>query len=240
MTEADAAGGSRWRRLVLGTGVVELALLAATGMALGDIEALAMAALFAAGLALAGTYRGRRAGTVAVGLLFANAAFWMLPGAVSNALRGEATLDLLIPSALAAVSVTGLAAALASLLRLTGAAARAAIGGGLIVFTLLFGGGLFVASRVPPATTGDVAVVTEGVVFVPAELTAPAGMVRVQVSNRDLFWHTFTIDAIGLDLGVPVRGERVAQVELTSGIYDFYCRIPGHERAGMRGKLTVH
>ncbi len=239
MTEGTARAGSRWRRLLLGTGLVELALLAATGVALRDIEALAMAALFAAGLALSWTRRGRRVGAAALGLLFANTAFWMLPGAVSNALRGEAALDLLIPSALAAVSLTGLAAAFASLLRLTASATWAAAVAGLTVFALLFGGGLFVASRTPAAATGDVAVVTEGVAFLPAELTAPAGIVTLQVSNRDLFWHTFTIDAVGLDLAVPVRAERSARVELTPGTYDFYCRIPGHERAGMRGRITV-
>lgn len=240
MTQADAAAGDHWRRLLLGTGLTELALLAATGLALGDVEALAMAGFFAGGLALSWTRHGRRVGAAALALLFANAAFWMLPGAVSNALRGEAALDLLIPSALATVSLTGLAAALASLLRLTTSAASAAAVGGLILFALLFGGGLFVAARTPAAATGDVAVVTEDVAFLPAELTVPAGIVTVQVSNRDLFWHTFTIDAVGLELRVPVRGERATQVELASGTYDFYCRIPGHEAAGMRGTLTVN
>ena len=60
----------------------------------------------------------------------------------------------------------------------------------------------------------------------------------VAVRNRDLFWHTFTIDTLGVDITAPV-GVRSASFEAEPGTYEFYCRIPGHATLGMRGTLTV-
>jgi plastocyanin len=63
--------------------------------------------------------------------------------------------------------------------------------------------------------------------------------VTVAVRNRDLFWHTFTIDALGVDVAVPVGRLRSASFEARPGTYSYYCRIPGHETLGMRGTITV-
>ncbi|HEV8164573.1 MAG TPA: plastocyanin/azurin family copper-binding protein, partial [Actinomycetota bacterium] len=56
--------------------------------------------------------------------------------------------------------------------------------------------------------------------FDPTTLTAQGGKVTVAVRNRDLFWHTFTVDA-------------------KPGTYRFYCRIPAHAAVGMHGTLVV-
>ena len=71
------------------------------------------------------------------------------------------------------------------------------------------------------------------------EATASDGKVTIAVRNRDLFWHTFTVDALKLDLKVPVGRLRTATVDARPGTYRFYCRIPGHTSLGMRGTLTV-
>jgi len=74
---------------------------------------------------------------------------------------------------------------------------------------------------------------------VPETLQASSGQVTVAVRNRDLFWHTFTIDALGVDVRAPVGQLRSATFEARPGTYSFYCRIPGHATLGMRGTVTV-
>ena len=59
------------------------------------------------------------------------------------------------------------------------------------------------------------------------------------VRNRDLFWHTFTIDALGVDVTAPVGRLRSVTFEARPGTYSYYCRIPGHATLGMRGTITV-
>jgi uncharacterized cupredoxin-like copper-binding protein len=59
------------------------------------------------------------------------------------------------------------------------------------------------------------------------------------VSNSDLFWHTFTVDALGVSVQAPVGGEREITFDAAPGVYAFYCAIPGHALIGMRGTLTV-
>jgi plastocyanin len=90
--------------------------------------------------------------------------------------------------------------------------------------------------RVPE---GALEVEARNVAFVPASLTAGGGQVTVAIRNRDLFWHTLTIDALKVDLKVPVGRLRSASFEARPGTYDFYCRIPAHRTLGMRGTLTV-
>jgi plastocyanin len=63
--------------------------------------------------------------------------------------------------------------------------------------------------------------------------------VTVALRNRDLFWHTFTIDALRVDIRAPVGRLRSATFEARPGTYSYYCRIPGHSALGMRGTLTV-
>ena len=61
----------------------------------------------------------------------------------------------------------------------------------------------------------------------------------VSLANHDLFWHTFTIERLGVNLDVPVGGSRSVTFTAALGTYTFICRIPGHAAAGMRGTLTV-
>ena len=42
----------------------------------------------------------------------------------------------------------------------------------------------------------------------PAELRGQTREVTAAFTNHDLFWHTFTIDGLGVDLKVPVGGHR--------------------------------
>jgi len=75
--------------------------------------------------------------------------------------------------------------------------------------------------------------------FSATSLSASPGRVTVSLANHDLFWHTFTIERLGVNLDVPVGGSRSVTFTAAPGTYTFICRIPGHAAAGMRGTLTV-
>jgi plastocyanin len=70
-------------------------------------------------------------------------------------------------------------------------------------------------------------------------LTAPKGQVTVVLTNHDLFWHTFTIDELDVDLEAPLGGTREVTFTAAAGSYRFYCRVPAHAAAGMRGTLPI-
>jgi uncharacterized cupredoxin-like copper-binding protein len=46
------------------------------------------------------------------------------------------------------------------------------------------------------------------------------------------------VDELGVNLWVPVRGERRTAFTAPAGTYEFYCAVPGHE-GFMRGSLVV-
>ena len=72
-------------------------------------------------------------------------------------------------------------------------------------------------------------------------LTAAAdGTTKLVFKNDDPIIHTFTIDALGVDLKVGPRSEELLTLKsLKPGTYEFYCRITAH-REPMHGTLTVH
>lgn len=84
--------------------------------------------------------------------------------------------------------------------------------------------------------------------FSPNMLSAPAGgATAFNVVNQGQIGHNFSIDAHGnsglKNLGVSVNldpdGKQTVSVDAPAGDYYFYCDIPGHEAAGMRGYLNV-
>ncbi len=70
-------------------------------------------------------------------------------------------------------------------------------------------------------------------------VTATSHHVTLYVTNDDLFWHTVTIDQLGVEVALPVGSHRRITFTAPSGTYTFYCRIPGHRQAGMQGTITV-
>jgi uncharacterized cupredoxin-like copper-binding protein len=75
--------------------------------------------------------------------------------------------------------------------------------------------------------------------YAPSRLVAAAGPVGFAVTNGDLFWHTFTIDELNVNLRAPTGAGRRAVVDARPGTYEFYCAVPGHRTAGMKGTLVV-
>jgi hypothetical protein len=122
---ADASGGAlagaapsarawlSWRGLARLGALGDLLVLAVVGIGRGDMEAVAIAVLLLVAAALAGWRRGL-VGLVALSLLFIDVTAFMLPAAVSNAGAGETLGGVALPASLAAMSLTGLIAAVAA------------------------------------------------------------------------------------------------------------------------------
>jgi plastocyanin len=69
--------------------------------------------------------------------------------------------------------------------------------------------------------------------------TAKAGKVTVESKNDSSVPHDIAIK--GGPTGSVVQGGGVSKItaSLKPGSYTFYCTVPGHEQAGMKGTLTI-
>jgi uncharacterized cupredoxin-like copper-binding protein len=78
--------------------------------------------------------------------------------------------------------------------------------------------------------------------FAKPTLEAPAGKVTLVMENPSAIEHDISIKGNGIDRQGKVVGKgetSTVTAELTPGEYEFYCSVPGHEAAGMKGTLTV-
>jgi plastocyanin len=77
--------------------------------------------------------------------------------------------------------------------------------------------------------------------FKPTELETPPGIVRIDLHNEESGVHDLVINGIpGFQLEVSGEGSDASgKVDLTKKEYEFYCTIPGHKEAGMKGTITV-
>ncbi|MGB2940653.1 MAG: cupredoxin domain-containing protein [Candidatus Dormiibacterota bacterium] len=202
---------------------------------------------FSAVVLVAGAWVTIRPGRVAVvilGLVFANVLYWMVPGMASNLANHASLTSVLAPMALAAASALGLVASLVWLTRSNRrrAPSRAATVITVAALVVLLSGTAFAAangSTATPRGSGDLAISAKNAKFSTSTLSAPAGTVTVDFTNEDLFWHTVTIDQLGVDIRVPVKSQRAATFNAPAGTYSYRCAIPGHESIGMKGTLTV-
>jgi plastocyanin len=74
-------------------------------------------------------------------------------------------------------------------------------------------------------------------------LTAKSGKVAITFTNAASLGHNLTVASpSGAQLGATETfngGSRTLSLNLTPGVYKFYCTVPGHRAAGMEGTLTV-
>ncbi len=73
-------------------------------------------------------------------------------------------------------------------------------------------------------------------------LRAAPGMVTISMKNPSFLPHNVAVRGNGVKkLGKVVLkgGTSTVSVRLKAGRYVFYCSVAGHERAGMKGVLTV-
>lgn len=233
-----------WHGLLVRAAVAQTLLLAVAAAVLRDVEALAigMGTVLALGLL---KFREGTPGVVVIGLLSANVTGWMFLGAVSNLRHGESLFETLLPSGLTIAGLTGAAAALGVLAtrrrpalgsraRLVGIGSLGLLAAAVLAATVF---GLFTGGQRP--RSGDLILESGNVRFYPNQLEASAGEIAVFMTNQDLFWHTFTVPDLGVNLNVPVRGGRRTVFTARPGRYEFVCAIPGHTQAGMKGVLIV-
>lgn len=76
--------------------------------------------------------------------------------------------------------------------------------------------------------------------FQPPTLTAKAGTITFTFTNKGAIAHSFRIrgQSGGIETLDPGK-TATATFKLKAGTYAYYCDIPGHEDAGMKGTLTV-
>ncbi|HEX7083811.1 MAG TPA: plastocyanin/azurin family copper-binding protein [Gaiellaceae bacterium] len=73
-------------------------------------------------------------------------------------------------------------------------------------------------------------------------LRAKAGLVTISMRNTQPIPHDVAIKGHGVHAKgklVTRGGVSVVTARLRPGRYEFYCTVPGHEQAGMKGTLIV-
>jgi plastocyanin len=106
-------------------------------------------------------------------------------------------------------------------------------------------GGSSSGSSSPPAGSGQVVnipIASSGFAFTKTTATANAGTVTLRAVNPQSTPHDISIKGNGVDAkGSQVSNGGVSEVtvNLQPGTYEYYCSVPGHEQAGMKGTLTV-
>lgn len=73
-------------------------------------------------------------------------------------------------------------------------------------------------------------------------LKAKAGVVTIVMKNAGILPHDVGIKGNGVNVKgriVAKGGTSTVTAKLKPGRYTFYCSVPGHEQAGMKGTLTV-
>jgi plastocyanin len=105
------------------------------------------------------------------------------------------------------------------------------------------GGGSSSAGSTPAnAQVVEIDVAQSGFAFTKTTATAKAGNVELRSMNPQSVSHDISIQGNGVDEhGNLVSGGGVSTVtaKLKPGTYTFFCSVPGHEQAGMKGTLTV-
>jgi plastocyanin len=243
--EEKRATGMTWRHLLRYAAIADLVVMAVVGIAVRDKEALGFAAAILIGIVFL-EIRNGLAGVVMLGVLTLDAAVFMLPAAASNSAHRGGFVDLLVPLSLGVISVAGLIASVGSIVRHrkpetsrreAGVVLQTVVA--VFIVALIAGTVAQRASKSEVARAGDIRVEMRNTAFVETTLNAQGGSISVAVSNHDLFWHTFTIDALHVNVDVPIGANRRITFNAPPGRYEFYCRVPGHRAAGMKGILIV-
>jgi plastocyanin len=230
-----------WGSLLVWSAAINASLFAAIGIRHVDREAIAFAVLYVVGLFLLRFRRGLL-GVLLLGGLSLNTEFWMLTATVSNFQNSESLIAIVQPLALAIVSAVVIVAAIGSLVqrgKRDVEGVRVVAVTAVAVFALAFAGELVLNTSAAQLRGSEIGVNIQNAAYSSKHLTANSGEVSLSVTNQDLFWHTFTIDKLAVNVTLPVNSHRSVSFKAPSGTYTFYCAIPGHRQAGMQGTITV-
>ena len=243
MRAAQSQRSYGWFWLVQVAAVIETILLLAAGAYLRDAEALGFAVVVLLTLAWIFLRPGRIVPVIVRSLVFADVAIWMVPAAFTNAVNHSSLGSILLPGILGISAIVGLVGAAGFLISRGNQAAGSRIARGVAALALaviVALGGVAAATASSATLSGKALVVSAtNARFSATTLTADHGTVTIDFTNNDLFWHTFTVPALGIDIRTPVKGHGQVSVNAQPGSYEFFCAIPGHKSIGMRGTLTV-
>jgi plastocyanin len=89
----------------------------------------------------------------------------------------------------------------------------------------------------------EIDVAQSGFRYVKSTATAPSGRVVIRSMNPQSVGHDISLTGNGVDLHGKVvsngDASTIVIADLKPGTYTYYCSVPGHEAAGMKGTLTV-
>jgi plastocyanin len=243
----------RWRQALRVLTLLLIAGLVAVILVLHDKDAVILAVITFVLLLFLPSKRAW-VGVTGLTVLFADVLFFTGSAALSNIRHHEKLTSVAPPVAFAALSIVGVLAGLVALVRYrsTAKGARGPLVVG-VMGVLVFGAALVTSAVAGTdggrSRTGDIRLLAQNTKFSPKTLrfTAAGGKVQlastakvtVFVTNKDFFWHTFTVDALHVDLRVPEGGHRRVTFDAAPGNYKFTCAVPGHTQAGMKGTLVV-
>ena len=234
--------GPSWRRLLIVGSVAVAVAIAGLLVVIGELipPLIVIAVLLLVGAALA---RHGKAGVIIAGVA---ALFFIVssaPFVVETVTFPASTTDFVINLVSLAGALVILVAAIA-ILRSKGheAPSPAAKTFGTITLAVVVAGTLFsVGARLtredPLGHQGDLDVRAEDTEFAPTKLEASGSEVAIFIENKDLTAHTFTIDELEVDEGIPGGGSARVVASAEAGTYEYYCAVTGHE--DMKGTLTV-
>jgi uncharacterized cupredoxin-like copper-binding protein len=91
----------------------------------------------------------------------------------------------------------------------------------------------------PPVET--IKIESGNVFFKPTSIKAKPGIAKLELTNIESGTHDLVIKGLpGFQLEVSGDGSKASgKVDLKPGSSEFYCTIPGHKEAGMKGTITV-
>jgi plastocyanin len=219
------------------------------GLAVGLRDRDALVLTLALALSLGVATRRPVLGGLALGALLLDVAAWMGLAFVSHLGHDDPTASVVLSGLLVLSSSVGFAALVISLgsrfdhedapaaPRRPRPSLGAALGlaWGLAAVIVVAMAPSMVA--VPKGGEGRVVISMKNSRFSTNRLESSPGKVTIVVANPDLFWHTFTIPDLDIDVTVPVGSVREATATLPAGSYQYVCRVPGHSR--MLGVLVV-
>ncbi len=106
-----------------------------------------------------------------------------------------------------------------------------------VAVTALVAGALYAG-----AAAQKVTVVAKEFAYTPNKITVKAGQpVQLVLDNKGVIEHDFVVDKFKVKMGTiqPGKTGTVTFTPNAKGTFEFYCSVPGHKEAGMKGTLVV-
>lgn len=245
----DSSGGeARWAGLILaGALAIITSILILELFVIQEVvpPLVGVAALLVVGMVL--LLRGGRAGFIVLGVVGLVYLVLLAPFVGEAFAFPASTLDFvinLVSIAGALATIIGAVAAIRSPSEDARSPAVRTIGT-ILLLIVVAGSALSIIARLtredPLGRPSDITITAEDTEYFPeeVELTGASGnSLSFFIQNEDLTAHSFTIDELDVDEGIPGGGS--ARVELSSvaaGTYEYYCSITGHEN--MKGTIRL-